>query len=336
MGRLVGSDNYNAIVGSPPIGLVLSEWALADPMAWAYLSPILEENGGWVMFVYTSRGNNHGRTTFETAQKTEGWFAERQTALDTPVFSHEQLERIRIEYINLFGPELGGALYAQEYLCDFAGAVMGAYYAVQIAKARAEKRITSVPWQPGIEVDTFWDLGLNDAMAIWFMQPMGKSYHWIDYYEGTGYGMEHYAKQLKAKPYVYGNHWMPHDAKKRELGTGEIAQSVKQMAESLGIKPIMVVDRPRNMDVIIKEHIPACRNVIAISWFDEGKCGKGLNGLENYRAEYDDKKKKLGDRPLHDWTSNPADAFRTFVAGYSQNKPKKNTWRQRNRRPNVV
>jgi phage terminase large subunit len=314
--QLVGSDNYNAIVGSPPVGLVLSEWALADPMAWAYLSPILEENGGWAMFVFTSRGDNHGKTTYENALKSPKWFAERLTALDTPVFSKEQLDEILQQNINMFGTALGTALYSQEYMCDFAGAVMGAYYASALVTARAEGRVTSVPWDPGVEVDTFWDLGLNDAMAIWFMQPRGQSYHWIDYYEGRGFGMEHYANVLKEKPYVYGNHWMPHDAKRRELSTGIIAKTVKQTAEDLGIKPVMLVDRARNMDVIIKEHIPAGRNAIARSWFDEQKCYKGLAGLENYRAEYDEKKKKLGDRPLHDWTSNPADAFRTFAAGY--------------------
>lgn len=319
--QLVGSDNYNAIVGSPPIGLILSEWALADPMAWAYLSPILEENNGWAMFIYTSRGNNHGKTTYDTALKTEGWFAERLTALDTPVFTQKQLDNIQREYINLFGPELGAALYSQEYLCDFAGAVMGAYYATAIARARADKRITCVPWQPDIEVDTFWDLGVDDSTTIWFMQPVGTGYHWIDYEEGTGYGMEHYARILKEKPYLYGNHWMPHDARKRELSSGEIAKPVSEVAENLGIKPITVVERPRNIDVIMLEHIPACRNAIAISWFDEEKCSKGLAALENYRAEYDDKKKKLGNRPLHDWTSHASDGFRTFVAGYVPRRP---------------
>jgi len=314
--QLVGSDNYDAYVGSPPRGIVLSEWALANPMAWAYLAPILEENDGWAIFIYTSRGNNHGRQTYETARVTEGWFAQRLTADDTPVFSRKQLDGIRREYRQIFGDELGEALFAQEYYCSWEGAVPGAYYARQIVEARNDGRITKVPWRPEIEVDTFWDLGVDDSMSIWFMQPVGDAFHFVDYYEASGYGLDHYAKVLKGKPYVYGNHYMPHDAEVRELGSGEIAKSRAEMAENLGIKPIITVPRARNMDVIINVHIPACRTVLQRCWFDEDKCAQGLMCLENYRSDYDEKLKRLGVRPVHDWSSHGADAFRTFAVGY--------------------
>ena len=316
--QLVGSDNYNAYVGSPPIGIVLSEWAVANPMAWAYLAPILEENQGWALFIYTSRGNNHGRTMFEHAQKKPDWFAEKLTAEQTPVFTSKQLTNIKEEYIRVFGRELGLALYEQEYLCSWEGAILGAYFAAQLRKAREDKRITAVPYMPGIEVDTFWDLGIDDSMAIWFMQPVGKSFNFIDYYEASGYGLEHYAKVLKAKDYVYGNHWMPHDADHREMTNSEIAKSRKEVAEDLGIKPIQVVSRARNIDTIIQVHIPAARNVLAQCWFDEIKCADGLLALENYRAEYDEEKKKLSNRPMHDWSSHGSDAFRTFAVGYNK------------------
>lgn len=314
--QLVGSDNYNAYVGSPPIGIVLSEWAIANPMAWGFLSPILEENGGWAMFIYTSRGNNHGRTMYEHAKKTEGWFAELLTAEQTPVFTEEQLQKIKREYKNLYGDELGEVIYNQEYLCMWEGATLGAYYAKQIADARKSGRITKVPYRPEIEVDTFWDLGVDDSMSIWFMQPVGQTYNFIDYYESSGYGLEHYAKVLKGKEYLYGNHWMPHDADIREMTNSEIAMSRKEVAEGLGIKPIEVVERARNIDMIVQVHIPACRNVLARCYFDEEKCGQGIMCLENYKAKYDDEKKRLGVRPEHDWSSHGADSFRTFAVGY--------------------
>uniref|UniRef100_A0A6M3K7S1 Putative terminase n=1 Tax=viral metagenome TaxID=1070528 RepID=A0A6M3K7S1_9ZZZZ len=317
MWQLVGSDNYDAIVGSPPIGIVFSEWALANPMAWAYLSPILEENGGWALFIYTSRGNNHGRTIYEHAISKDAWFGEKLTVLDTPVFSAEQVKGIREEYINIFGPELGEALFDQEYMCSWEGAVFGAYFTKQIRDARAEKRITKVPHMPGVEVDTFWDLGVDDSTTIWFMQPLGKSFNFIDYYEATGYGLEHYAKVLKEKNYVYGNHWMPHDAAQREMSSGEIAKSKKEVAEDLGIRPVEIVRRARNMDIILMVHIPAVRNVMAQCWFDEEKCSRGLMALENYRSEYNEEKKVLSNRPTHDWSSHGSDAFRTFAVGYS-------------------
>jgi phage terminase large subunit len=314
--QMVGSDNYNAYVGSPPIGLILSEWAISNPMSWAFLSPILEQNGGWALFIYTSRGKNHGKTTYDQALATPGWYAERLPATETPVFSREQLKNIRREYIGIFGVELGSALFSQEYLCSWEGAVLGAYLSAQISQARLDGRITKVPYQPGIEVDTFWDLGVDDSMAIWFVQPVGQGFHCIDYYEASGYGLEHFAKVLRNTGYAFGNHYMPHDAEAREMSSGEVAKSRKEVAEALGIKPVQVVPRARNMDVIINSHIPAMRNMIPRCWFDSVKCARGIECLEQYRAEYNEERKVLGTKPYRDWSTHGADAFRTFAVGW--------------------
>jgi len=319
--QIVGSDNYNSIVGAPPKGIVLSEWALANPMAWPYLEPILEENNGWAIFIYTSRGNNHGRTFYETARDSDYWFSEKITAHQSPVFTEEQLERIKQGLISNYGIELGTALYEQEYECSFEGAVFGAYYAKVMRDARKEGRVTKVPHQLGIEVDTCWDLGVDDSMSIWFFQPIGKAFHFIDYYEASGYGFEHYAKVLKEKGYVYGNHWMPHDADARVQSPGELAKTPRQMAEDVGIKPVTTVERARNMELILKVHIPACRNMISRCWFDDRKCVQGIACLENYKAEYDEEKKVLSNYPKHDWSSHGADSFRTFAVGYSPKMP---------------
>lgn len=322
--QVVGSDNYDSIVGAPPRGIVFSEWALANPMAWAYLSPILEQNNGWAMFLYTSRGNNHGRTTYEMAIENPDWFGEKLTAEQTPVFSAEQLVRIKDSYLKIFGPELGLALYNQEYLCSWEGAIMGAYFAAAMREAHEDKRITRVPHQPSIEVDTAWDLGVDNSMSIWFFQPIGKSINFIDYYEATGYGLEHYAKTLKGTlpgsehraKYHYGNHWFPHDANVREQTSSEIARSRKEVGEDLGIRPIIVVPRARNINIIIQVHIPACNDLIATSWFDKERCAQGISCLENYKAEFDEKKKILSNRPFKDWSIHGADAFRTAAVGY--------------------
>ena len=314
--QLVGSDNYNALVGSPPVGIVFSEYALSDPQSWAYLSPILEENKGWAIFISTSRGNNHLKKLLDYARTAPEWFGEVLTADETPVFGSAQLERIKQDLIGQYGDELGTAMFMQEYFCSFEGAVPGAYFAKQMIEARRSGRICSVPYQSGIEVDTFWDLGIDDSMSIWFVQGIGKGYHVIDYYENTGFGLEHYAKQLKAKPYVYGNHFMPHDANAREMTNSEIAKSRKEVGEELGIRPIQVVKRAKSMDVIVNVHIPAVRNILGQCWFDEIKCAQGISALEAYRAEYDDEKKKLGNSPVHDWSSHGSSAFITFAVGY--------------------
>ncbi len=325
--QLVGSDAYDSIVGAPPIGIVFSEWALANPLAWAYLGPILQENGGWALFIYTSRGANHGKTIYEHAIKTDGWYAEKLTAEQTPVFTKEQLNNIYSEYMKIFGNELGLAMFNQEYLCSWQGAVLGAYFAQQIREARSERRICKVPHRPNVEVDTYWDLGVDDSMTIWFIQDLGQSYNVIDYYENRLYGLEHYAKVLKGETegsehrakYLYGNHYMPHDAANREMTNSEIAKSRMEIAEDLGIKPIIITQRAKNMDVIIQVQIPAVRNIFPLCYFDEEKTLDGVNALENYRSEYDDKKKKLGNRPIHDWSSHGASAFIVFaISGNSK------------------
>ena len=316
--HIVGSDNYDALVGSPPRGVVFSEWAIADQRAWGFIEPILEENGGWAIFPYTPRGNNHGKTMYDHAKKTEGWFGQILKASETGVFKPEQLERIKSGLISLYGETEGEAFYEQEYNCSFEGCVPGAYFAKQMAEARKEGRIGVVPWERSIEVDTFWDLGVDDSMSIWFIQPVGKQFRVIDYYEQTGRGFEHYAKILKEKDYAYGTHYMPHDAAVRELSSGDIAKSRTEVAEGLGIKPIEVADRAKNVDVIINVHIPAVRMVLPFCWFDEVRCARGISALEGYRAEYDEVKKKLANRPSHTWESHGSDAFRTFAVGYTE------------------
>lgn len=314
--QLVGSDNYNTYVGSPPIGIVFSEWSLANPMAWAFISPILEQNNGWAIFIYTSRGNNHGRATYDMAMANTGWFGQKIRADETDVFSPQQLFNIKKELIQLYGDDLGTAMFNQEYMCSWEGAVLGSYFSKEMAAAHEQGRITKVPHDPGHEVDTFWDLGIDDSMSIWFMQRSGQEFNFIDYCEGTGYGLAHYAKIMKEKGYVYGNHYMPHDANKREMTNSAVAKSVKEVAEDLGIKPIHTVSRARNTDMIVYSHIPAMRNMISRSNFDKVKCAHGISCLENYKAEYNAEKKILNNNPHHDWASHGADAFRTFAVGY--------------------
>jgi hypothetical protein len=300
---------------------VFSEWALANPMAWAYLAPVLEENNGWALFIFTARGNNHGKTMLHHARTTDGWWHQLMPADKSPVFTETQLSTIMAEYQGIYGPDLGELIFLQEYHCSFEGAVFGAYYAKQMAQARKEGRICAVPHSPGFEVDTYWDLGVDDSMAIWFIQPIGREFRVIDYYESTGYGLEHYAKIMREKNYTYGNHYMPHDVNQREMTNSEIALSRKEVAENLGIKPVATVERARSWDVIINVHIPAVRNVLAQCVFDEKKCSQGILALENYHAEYDEDRKVLSGRPAHDWSSHAADAFRTFAVGYAPKQP---------------
>jgi phage terminase large subunit len=266
--QVVGSDNFDALVGSPPVGIVFSEWALAKPEAWTYLRPILAENGGWAIFIWTSRGRNHAVRAFEARERDKAnWFTQRSTALETGVFSVEQLDRERQELIDEAGSEEeGDAKFRQEYLVDFDAAVPGSYFGAQIKKATDEGRIGAFGTSPRLKVDTAWDIGVDDYTAIWFFQDNGKRVRVIDYVETSGEGPDtivpNYLPELNPDreaglaqlaelgraAYEYRTHFLPHDVMVREWGAG--AKSRFQSLVALGVKPIRVgvAAEPRRAD----------------------------------------------------------------------------------------
>lgn len=300
--QVVGSDNYNSLVGSPPVGVVFSEWALADPAAWAYLRPILLENGGWALFILTPRGRNHGATFYEAAKTNSDWFADRLTVEDTGIFGTAALEQERRELIQQYGEQEGEQQFRQEYYCDFQAAVLGSYYGKEMADAEKAGRIGRVPYEPRKEVETWWDLGVGDSTSIWFAQRVNAEVRLIDYYEMTGEGLGHYVKVLKEKPYVYGRHIAPHDIEVREF-TGD-GKTRREIAAGLGIKFEVAPNLP------VDDGINAVRSLLPRCWFDAEKCSRGIDALRQYRKDYDEKLKTFRSKPRHDWASHSADAFR--------------------------
>lgn len=330
--HIVGSDNFNSLVGSPPAGVVFSEWALADPAAWGFLRPILAENGGWALFITTPRGNNHAKTMLDAAKGDPAWFTEILPATQTGVFTAEQLATEKREYMAQFGREQGKALYEQEYLCSFEAAVLGAYYAGELAFAREQGRIGKVPIDRTVPVHTAWDLGFT---AIWFIQVVGREVRLVDYHsEASGAGLHHYANVLDEKREKYGwryadgtnsaSHWFPHDVEHNELATGV---SRRTTLEGLGIRvttvPIAHVD----------DGINATRRLLDRAWIDEERCKEGLDVLAAYRREWDDDAKIFKPKPLHNWASHGADALRTFAMGFGDDSaPRKHDYDRGNHR----
>ena len=308
--QLVGSDNYNSLVGSPPVGLTFSEYAIADPRAWNFLRPILAENGGWALFITTPRGKNHAYEMYKYALEDKDWFATLITAKDSGVFSETMLDQEHRELISQYGPDEGEAIFRQEYYCSFDGAIIGGYYTAIMDQADDEDRITQVPYDASLPVITSWDLGMGDSTAIWFFQVLRNEIRVIDYYEATGEGMAYYAKILNQKPYSYSQHIMPHDIRVRELGTGK---SRYEIAQSLGIKPITIA---RSLPV--DDGINAVRAMLPRCYFDRKKCAQGIDSLRSYHKEFDDKRKEFKNKPYHDWTSHAADSFRMFAIGYAE------------------
>lgn len=307
--QVVGSDRYNSVMGTNPIGMVFSEYSLQDPRCWGYFRPILAENGGWAIFNFTPRGENHAYDLYELAKNDpENWYCSLLTADDTGVIKQEVLEQERKEIIRLYGND---ALFRQEYYCDFKVPVVGAYYGEHISLAYKEGRIGKVPHEPRLKVNTYWDLGINDRMAIWFAQVTGQEVRVIDYYENSNQGLVHYIQKLKDKNYIYGEHFAPHDIEVRELTSGK---SRRDTAQNLGI------DFLPTPNLSLNDGIDAARSIFGRCWFDSEKCKEGLNALKNYRKVWDDKKKTYLNHPLHDWSSNGADSFRYLAVNVDYEK----------------
>ncbi len=305
--QVIGTDNIDSVVGTNPIGCVFSEYALQDPRAWDYVRPILAENGGWAIFNFTPRGNNHGKAIKEQAEgDKENFYCEVLTVDDTKCIPPYILAQERKEIIKQHGND---ALYQQEYMCSFETPVEGSYYGNQIRMAQSEGRITRVAYDPAILVDTWWDLGVGDSMAIWYTQSVGNEVRAIDYDEFNGEGLDYCAKRLKEKNYVYGEHTAPHDIEVRELSTGKTR---RELAAGLGINFNVAPKLP------IDDGISACRIIFPRIWFDEKKCERGLDALKSYHKEYDEQNKCYKDRPHHNWASHGADSFRTFGVGYKE------------------
>lgn len=297
--RLYGADNYDRIRGVYIDHCVIDEPADMDPRAWPeVIRPALSDRKGKATFIGTPKGRNWFYDIVQTAKREPDWFGLTLKASETGLLDAEELESAR--------RMLTEDQYAQEYECSFEAAIIGAYYGKAMNEAEAQGRISGVPYDPAALVWTAWDLGVGDATAIWFAQIVGREIHVIDYYENSGVGLDHYAALVRGKGFNFGGHLVPHDAQARELGTGKTRIEVM---ESLGL-PCHVVPQHG-----VDDGINAVRMLLPRIWFDAAKCARGVDALKLYRADYDEKGKTLRTRPVHDWTSHPADAMRYLAMG---------------------
>lgn len=297
--QVVGTDNPDRLVGANPVGVIFSEYSLQDPRAWQHIRPILTENKGWAVFIYTARGRNHGYDMLNMAKKNDLWFHQVLTANDTQAISREDIEEEKDAGMPI-------EMIEQEFYCSFDAPLVGSYYGNYMARALADNRITSVPYDPLVEVHTAWDLGIGDSTAIIFFQVVGLEIRIIDYYENDGEGLAHYAKIIREKEYAYGEHIGPHDLQVREMSTGK---SRIESARGLGLR-FRIIPNLR-----VDDGIEAVRTILSRCWFDTKKCERLIEALRQYRKDFDDRNKVFRNTPLHDWTSHPADALRYMALG---------------------
>lgn len=302
--QCVGSDNYDSLVGANPVGVVFSEFAIANPASWDFIRPILMENGGWALFIYTPRGKNHGYDLYNMGRRNKDWAVSTLTVDDTwgrgGTVSPADVDAERAAGM----PE---ELIQQEYYCSFTAPNSGAVYGVQMDCLDSMGRMKEVPYEPTLPVVTAWDAGVGDSTAIWFCQRVGGEVRLIDFHENTGKGLDYYAKVVKEKPYSYDEHMVPHDMNVREMSTG---RRRLDFLKSLNIGRIRVLPK-----LPISDGLAAVRALLPKCWFDLDKTERGVHCLKSYHFRLDEKKKTFSNEPEHDWSSNAADAFRYLAVG---------------------
>jgi len=298
--RLFGADNYNAMRGLYFDAVVLDEMADFPASAWpTVIRPAIVDRKGRATIIGTPKGKNEFWEMYDYAKNHPEWWCRMFKASETDILDADELEEAK--------RTMGEDRYEQEFQCSFEAAIQGAYYAQEMKTATTTGRVTNVPYDPAVGVTTAWDLGIGDSTAIFFAQYVGQEIRIIDYYESSGVGLDHYAKVLSEKGYHYVEHILPHDVQVKELGTGK---SRIETLDALGISDVTIAPK-----LAVDDGIQAARSMIARCWFDEEDCARGIEALRQYRREFDERLKTWRGRPLHDWTSHGADAFRYLAVG---------------------
>ena len=293
--QIFGADYPDSLRGLGFNGVVMDEYAIMSPRVWTeIIRPAVSDSLGWVLFIGTPMGHNQFWEVYDFAKRGhKDWFAKLYKSSETEVIPDEELEQARA----LMTEEQ----FNQEFECSFTAAVSGSYYGKLITQADSDGRITSVPVDPNVGVETWWDLGIGDSTSIWFVQRVGEEIHLIDHYETSGESLMHYADVLIERDYQYSRHVAPHDIMARELGTGK---SRLEVSQELGI------DFEVAPKLEVEHGIESVRNALPYCYFDREKCKLGLDALRQYRKQWDDKNQVFKNKPLHDWCSHASDAFR--------------------------
>ena len=318
-----GADNPDALRGIYLDGAFLDEFGDFRPSVWGnVIRPALSDRAGWAVFGGTPKGRNEFWTVRERARQNPAeWLLVELRASESGILPPAELDEVR--------KQLTPEQYAQEFECDFSAALPGAYFGREMVQAERDGRITDVRWDDAVPVDTAWDIGYRDDTAIWWFQVIRNEIHVIDYHASSGQTIDHYAAVIASKDFKYRTHWLPHDAKAKTLASGG-KSIIEQLAAKLDFKTLAIVP---NLD--IQDGIQAARKALGQCWFDELKCYEGLEALRQYQREYDEDKKAFRERPRHDWTSHPADAFRMLAVAWREQEPQAKALTEEERIANI-
>ena len=306
--QLAGVDNYNFSRGINPVGMIFSEYAEMKPGVWDTLRPIVAENKGWCMFIFTPRGGNHAYDLYKTNVNNEDWYVERLGVEDTlrgdgtPVISQESIEDERKS-------GMSKEMIDQEFYCSFEAALQGAYFAGQLREAYEGNRVLEFEYDKSHPCMTFWDIGVNDSTVIWVMQEIGIRWYALAVYENNNEGVDHYIQWIRDFERKHGliinKHFTPHDSVQRDKGT---AIPYLETARRLGISmtPIRQIARKHTAIELVRRHMHKV-------YFHKEGCAYGLDCLRQYHKHYNQKMQYFSEKPVHDWSSHCVDAFMTWA-----------------------
>jgi len=302
--RLFGADNPDALRGMYLDGVVLDEYADMKPKIWGeVIRPLLADRRGWATFIGTPKGHNTFYDIYQYATLNPNeWYSKVLRASQTNLIEQTELDDAL--------KSMSIDQYQQEFECSFEASIIGAIYGVEMRLLTDAGRITKVECDNLFFVHTAWDLGYNDATAIWWYQVVHGEIRVLDYHEAHGQPIIYYANQIKERPYEYGTHWLPHDAKAKTLASGG-KSIIEQIFDKLPKESFKIVP-----NLSLQDGIQASRMALARTWFDAMKCSEGIECLRQYQREYDEDKKVFRDKPRHDWTSHGSDAFRMLAVAW--------------------
>jgi len=294
----VGADNFNSLVGSNPVHVTYSEYALMNPQAREYLRPIIAENDGSELFISTARGYNHFYDLAQFAKDSPLWHYSLLTVNDTGVIPQEVLEEEQKTM-----PE---ELYRQEFLCDFSAANVGAILGGWVEQAEKDGRVADdVEFDPlgaGLVISS--DIGRRDTATWWFWQPRADGFALVDYDEDSGLDADEWTDRLEER--LAGrkvtNIWLPHDARAKTFSAKYSA--IEIFLKRFGPEVMRIVPLTGKGD-----RINAGRKVMPHCWFAKTACAKGLAGLRAWSFEWNQDTRQFSREPKHDWASHPGDGF---------------------------
>jgi len=300
---LLGAENSDGLRGIYLDGCVIDEYANIDGKLFSeIIRPALSDRKGYCVFIGTPAGmNNNFYDLYQHANGAEDWFNYKAKASDTKIVDPEELEKAK--------EVMGEKKYLQEFECDWIANIEGAIYGEEINKIEDKNQIARVPYDPTLPVSTAWDLGVADHSSIIFFQQKGTSVQIIDYHEERGHGLPHYIQMLEEKPYIYKDHFAPHDIDVQEFGNGKTR---REIAYQLGIRFKVVPKLP------VEEGIHAVTMLLNRCWIDTDHCKNLIDALRHYHRKYIDKNRMFRSKPVHDWSSHACDAMRYLAVGLQE------------------